>query len=143
MNVISDLDGTLCNTPPGIDYDDPEQLLARCTPRLEVLQRFTALHPEHRLSVVTARGRHVAHASRQQLQAWLPALGEDLRVYHRPRLLFDARHWVNDKAAQIRQLEGRVYIGDRPEDRAAALRAGARFLWDWEFEAHGLGRLVV
>lgn len=140
MIILFDWDGTLCETPPGIDYDDEPSLLARCSPRIRGLEHVRAAAAAgHQVGVVTARGPHVANATRAQLQAWLPDIVQSLvGVHHRPRLVFDLRHYVADKEASIRQLGGQVYVGDRDEDRAAALRAGARFLWDHQWEQHGL-----
>lgn len=137
--VVLDWDGTVCDTPEDVDHDDASDLLARCQPRPAVVQRIREiLGLGHDVAVVTGRGPHVAHATRAQADAWLQDLSPRLQLVHRPRLVFDWRHYVQDKERSIRDLRGDVYIGDRPEDRAAALRAGARFLWAHEFEAHGL-----
>lgn len=142
MIVLFDLDGTICDTPAGVDYDDPASLLALCKPRPRVLERMHDLVAMgHQLGVVTARGPHVADISKAQLNAWLGPLAKLFIVRHRPRLLFDWGHYVADKQRSIHELaagQDAVYVGDRAEDKAAALRAGARFLWDHEFEARGL-----
>lgn len=140
MRVFSDLDGTLCHTPAGIDYDDAAQLLAHCRPRPAAIQELVAAHRlDHDVGILTYRGAHVADTTHQQLAAWLGDV--DLVVEHRPRLLFDWAHYVPDKEAILRRHQVDVYIGDRCEDRAAALRAGARFIWDRDWEAHGLRAL--
>ncbi|MHB1262064.1 MAG: HAD family hydrolase [Thermoplasmatota archaeon] len=139
MNILFDVDGTLCTTPRDVDHDDPASLLAKCLPRRRVLDRLHDLAAlDHSLGVVTARGPHVADITKAQLNAWLGPLAKRLVVRHRPRLLFDWSHYVSDKQRSIKDLDGDVYVGDRAEDQAAALRAGARFLWDHEFEANGL-----
>ncbi|MFA5943705.1 MAG: HAD family hydrolase [Candidatus Thermoplasmatota archaeon] len=139
MNILFDLDGTLCDTPAGVDYDDPASLLGACTPRARVLERLHDLAAlDHNLGVVTARGPHVSDITKAQLRRWLGPLAERLVVRHRPRLTFDWGDYVVDKQRSIRELGCDVYVGDRAEDKAAALRAGALFLWDHEFEATGL-----
>lgn len=137
MIIVFDLDGTLCDTPEGTDYDDVADLLAKCRPRAAVLERVRELaRLGHDLAVVTARGPHVAAATKQQLHQWLA--GVELVVRHRPRLDFGWQHYVSDKEAQYRQLGAHITVGDRAEDKAAGLRAGCRFVWDWEFETHGI-----
>lgn len=141
MIILTDWDGTVCITPPGTNYEDVDELLARCTPRLRVIERLAAAAAAgHQVGIVTARGQHVATATRQQAAAWLPDV-ELVGMRHRPRLVYDQVHYVPDKERAIRDLRGALYIGDRTEDRAAALRAGARFAWDWEWERHGAGLL--
>jgi phosphoglycolate phosphatase-like HAD superfamily hydrolase len=140
MIIALDLDGTLCNTPEGINYEDEAEILARCTPRYGVIARVLELHAlGHDLAVVTARGPQVANATKRQLRDWLGDL--NLVVRHRPRIDFSWQHYVADKEEQFRKLGADICIGDRPEDKAAALRANAHFLWDWEFETHGIVQL--
>ncbi len=138
MIIGWDVDGTLCDTPANVDYDDEASLLAGCKPRIPMLMRVGELAAcGHVMDVVTARGPGVQNATLAQLGAWLPDV-QFRHVHHRPRLVFDAKHYVQDKADSLRRLGTEIYIGDRHEDRAAALTAGARFLWHWQVEARGL-----
>lgn len=139
MLIGLDWDGTVCQVPVGTDMDNATQLLAVCTPRPGVVRRIReAAGLGHTFCVVTARGPHTAQATRAQLDAWLPDLSPHIQVRHRPRLVWDYRDWIPDKQRSLRDLKVDVYVGDHNEDRAAALRAGCRFLWDHEFELHGL-----
>lgn len=140
MIVGLDWDGTVCETPRDVDVDDVEDLLAKCRPRPRMIERIAELHAGgHVLDVVTARGPHVRPATELQIAEWLTPLGVQLRsVHHRPRLVFDYSDYVPDKTHRLRQLKTDVYVGDRAEDMAAALRAGARFLWFNELEENGL-----
>lgn len=142
MIIFFDLDGTLCDTPTGIDHEDANALLAQCKPRPRVLQRIQQLAAlGHRLGIVTQRGHQVRLTTYQQLWSWLGELTDDLHVHHRTRLIFDWTFYVPDKEAALRKEHAEIYVGDRLEDKAAALRAGAVFLWAHEFEAHGLASL--
>lgn len=140
MIVGLDWDGTCSHTPHGIDMDDAQALLAHCRPNQAVLDRCVELSlGGHELVVITARGPHVAHATAAQVDEWIHEAGGQVRhIRHRPRLLFDMSHYVPDKEASLRELGVEIYIGDRREDRAAALRAGARFLWPHQLVEHGL-----
>lgn len=142
MRIYADLDGTLCDTPEGVDHDSADDLLAKCKPKARALQHLLDAHSlGHDVGIVTARGHHVQHPTFQQLRAWLGDLGDVIPVYFRRRLIFDWTHYVPDKEHHLRRQRVDVYVGDRPEDRAAALRAGARFLWAHEFEQYGLTAL--
>lgn len=139
MNVWFDLDGTLCDTPSDIDHDDAASILARCQPRLRALARvLEVMRMGHGVGIITGRGAHIAAATREQLQAWLGHQSPAVAIVHRPRLVFDWSHYVADKETQLRRHGVDVYVGDRNEDRAAALRAGAAFLWAHDFERDGL-----
>lgn len=139
LRVFFDLDGTLCHTPEDIDHDDVRALIDRCTPREQAIAKVRELHAlGHQLGIITGRGPHVRAATTAQLHAWLPEIAADIIVHHRPRLVFDWHHYIGDKEHVMRLEAVDVYVGDRAEDKAAALRAGARFVWDHTFEAHGL-----
>ena len=141
MRIFFDVDGTLCHTRK-VDFDDPQGLLSACTPRPAALQELLAAHRlGHDVGILTYRGPHVAETTRAQLRSWLGAVAEDLVVEHRPSLAFDWSHYIPDKEAVLRRHGVDVYVGDRSEDRAAALHAGAAFIWDRDWEAHGLRAL--
>lgn len=142
MRIFFDLDGTLCHTPEGTNYDDVGALVAACTPRLDVLTRVReAYELGHDLGILTARGAHVREATTRQLEAWLGPIAAELSVHHRPRLTFSWKHYVDDKQKLLELEAVDVYVGDRHEDRVAAARAGCRFLWDYELQRHGLAAL--
>lgn len=123
-----DLDGTLCDTPAGVDYDDHADLVAKCTPRVRALRLVAeALRDGHAVAIVTARGPHVAAATTLQVASWLPLHGSSITVYHRPAVTFDWNRYVEDKATALLDFRADVYVGDRVEDVAAARRARVRF----------------
>ena len=142
MNICFDLDGTLCDTPSDANWEDSSDLARRCRPRPRMLQRLVEVRTMgHRVGIVTARGPHCRVDTRQQVIEWLGPLGAAMPIALRPRIDFSWEHYIDDKATALRRLRADVYVGDRAEDRAAALRAGARFLWDHQFHDHGITQL--
>ena len=142
MKIYFDLDGTLCDTPSDANWEDSADLARRCKPRQRMLERIVELRAMgHRVGIVTARGLHCRVDTRQQLIAWLGPLGAAMPILHRPRIDFSWEHYIDDKTAALKRERADVYVGDRSEDRAAALRAGARFLWDHQFHDHGITQL--
>lgn len=142
LRIFFDLDGTLCDTPADIDHDDVRDLIDRCTPRQAALLRLRQVHAlGHKVGIITGRAPYVRAATAHHLAQWLPGLHHDLVVHHRPRLAFDWRLYIEDKERLLRLEGADIYIGDRDEDQAAALRAGCRFVRASDFEAHGLTSL--
>ncbi len=142
--IIWDLDGTLCTTPPGTDLASVEDLLARCTPRPELVRvARQLLRRGHPTRILTARSISVAAATRAQVRAWFEADAERIHVDHSPRLQFEFKFWIQDKVDSIRRAPGQVKIkvGDRSQDRIAAESAGALFVWDHAVKIRGIQAL--
>lgn len=130
--LVFDLDGTLFDTDPGINYDDPVSVLANSRPHAlacELVRRFAK--KGHVVAYLTGRSFPVRGATEQQLiDADLPK-GE---LHTQPRWT----GWVGMRAyktAKLRALRATLYVGDHEEDRNAAEAANVPFLHADDFRA--------
>lgn len=137
-----DIDGTLCRTAPGTDYEDPASILASCTPIAAAVRALqSAAADGHDIVLVTARGPLAREVTIQQAHDWLGAAAARVKVATRPTLIFDFSRMAAEKEVALRRLGVDVYVGDRPEDQEAALRAGARFVHADRVHAFGYAAL--
>lgn len=119
-----DLDGTILNTPTGLDYT-PDSVLRRVTPNTTAIMLIRGLHATgYRIAYVTGRGRTLNAVTQHQLERAGAPPGE-LRM---------SLAWAGEgpmaveKGAHLRSLEAAAYCGDLAPDDEAARLAGIPFV---------------
>jgi phosphoglycolate phosphatase-like HAD superfamily hydrolase len=140
MLAVFDLDGTLFDVAPGIDYDSPASVLAHARPHVGACERVRDMaRVGWRIIYLSGRSEGVRGATLAQIEvARLPWAPVFLQVAFRG--MDEMALW---KASILCAVRAAVYVGDTWADEEAAARAGVRFVHADEFRARGVSREVV
>lgn len=124
-----DLDGTLLQGRPGLDYDDPDQVAA-LEPIEAAIRRLAALRRQgHGIAVITGRPESMRLLT--QLQVSVIA-GKGVTLDMQTGWLGVA-HLTSYKAEALRSKRASLFVGDSVSDRMAAERAGVPFMTAQDF----------
>jgi phosphoglycolate phosphatase-like HAD superfamily hydrolase len=138
-HVVMDVDGTVCHTVRGTDFEDAESLLRNCKPFQGACATLRRMHEAGtRITYLTGRPIAVATTTLGQLQEWVHQGILPNQVIHRTRLQFSWQHYKEDKVGHLRHLKPDLYVGDRIEDQEAAQGAMVPFQWAIDFRARGI-----
>lgn len=141
--IAFDLDGTLCNNGPKINYQNGQTVKEQCRPRPFAIQRLRALWASGtcHIAVVTARNWNLSGVTHDQLRDWVGDevfASLDVCFSDLPPLdSIPATMWyewlLRYKARELRALDAVCYIGDTSHDAKAASDAGCDFLGAYQF----------
>lgn len=125
--VAFDLDGTLFDSE-GIDYEDPQDVVAKTKPNPVACRKTRALIevgvPVH---FITGRGRHLHALTLSQLRSWVHgSIAPD--NLHTQEAFTGYEDMAAFKAERLRSIGAVGYCGDHEKDREAAEAAGVPFL---------------
>lgn len=125
--VFFDLDGTLWDVPPGIDYDDPKSVAGAATPRTDAIQRVQRLVEEGaRVAYLTGRSEPTRDATLRDLRR----CGLPDAPLHMQDAWRGYDEMVTFKRDALRAGGATHYVGDTWADKKAARLANVRFIND-------------
>lgn len=120
-----DLDGTLFDCDPAINYEDAASVRAHTQPNAAALAIVQAIAAKgRRIVYITGRCTHVRAVTLVQLH----------KFGFPPGRVITAKAWDGYdamavyKAAALRETKASLYVGDHPADRQAAQKANIPFI---------------
>lgn len=141
--VAFDMDGTICENGPKIDFQDGLSVMNQCKPKQFVIQRIRALWASGtcHIAVITARDWKLSGVTHDQLRKWLgDEVFSNLDVVHSdlPSMKKLPAHiwyeWCKRyKARELKDLDALVYVGDTSIDQMASNLAGCSFQSAYQF----------